>query len=104
MADAPTADEIRAAAVAAAAATGEAPDFLLTGFTESRARLVALAAILAVWPKVDATEVATGLCFLDPSRARMLLARSRKATWWDDMWIDDVVGALVSDRYGVQAE
>lgn len=78
--------------------TGETPAAVMAH--GGRARTLALAAVpLAVGP-CNMSAVARDLGAPDGRIALWLLRKARKsARWWDEMWVDHIVGALVADDY-----
>lgn len=39
-----------------------------------------------------------------PANVSPILANARAAKWWREDWVEEVVGAVVADRYGEQAQ
>lgn len=75
-----------------------------TGASASRARLVALAAMRSAFRVARVKDLAVLIGFEEPVKAVSNLRKARTTNnWWRDEWVDDVVGALVADRYGDQA-
>lgn len=99
----PTNEQITAAVVAAARLTGEDPVIVIEGGNAPRARAIAYAALLEVFPGCAKRTPAYNLGYFGAHEANDRLAKARKSGWWRDDWLDDVVGALVADRYGAQA-
>lgn len=98
----PDALVIARAIVEACRLFGEDPEAVAQG-QSSRARHVALDALLAVYPEANRTHLARCLGHRDPRNGMGHLISARKARWWSDMAVDEVVGALVGDRYGERA-
>jgi len=97
----PTADQIATAIVAACRLTGDLP-FATCMRQPSRARAVAMAALIEVFP--DARRIGIARCcgLVTPANVSPILAAARAAKWWRDDWVEEVVGLLVADSYGEQ--
>lgn len=99
----PTAEQIATAVVAAARLTGDDPVEVLTVTTGFHARHLAFAALREAFPRATAKAIAAALTYSVPDSAVSMLDSAQRASWWREDWVDDVVGAIVSERYGAQA-
>jgi hypothetical protein len=103
----PTADQIAMALVTACRLTGDNPIAVVQGERgpRARARHVAFDALIEAFP--DARKVGLAKCLgystpaTAPSNLKIIF---RKLKWWRDEWVDEVVGALVAEQYGEQAQ
>lgn len=98
----PTADEIALAVVTACKLTGDKPIATCLGQT-SRARHIALAALMEVFPEANRPKLSRLVGYESPHNGTAHLNMSRKCKWWREVWVDEVVGALVVDQYGEAA-
>jgi hypothetical protein len=98
----PSADQIATAIVIAGRLTGEDPVAVASGEMGLHARHVAMDALCRAFP--DARRAGLGRCcgYGTPRAAQAGVIAARKARWWSDIHVDEVVGALVADRYGEQ--
>ena len=95
----PTADQIAIAVVAACRLNNEDPIRVVTNTRGSRARLVAMAALMEVFPKARRTGLGQCLRFNTPRAGQAAVITGRKQKWWRDEWVDEVVGSLVCDEF-----
>lgn len=100
----PSADQIATALVSAGALLGEDPIATASGEMGMRSRHVAMDALMRAFP--DARRAGLGRClgYGTPRAAQAAVITARKGQWWSDDHVDEVVGALVGDRYGEQAQ
>jgi hypothetical protein len=103
MSSLPSAQQFARAVVRSAAALGEDGATLLEEQGHSKARLVALAVLHEVSDGASYIGLARLLRFDDPTQASALLGNARKAKWWSEALIDEIVGELVADTYGERA-
>lgn len=99
----PTAEHVRTAVVAAARLTGEDPMAVFDGEGAPRARALAYAALAEVFPDQRMATTAVQMSYPSANHAAAALHSARATSWWNEAWLDDVVGALVADRYGARA-
>lgn len=73
--------------------------------TSNRTMLVAYAAMRHAFPAVRHGKISAELLgYEDHAAAVMRLRKAREvAAWWREEWVDEVVGALVADRYEERA-
>lgn len=103
----PTADQIATAIVTACQLTGDDPIAVVKGARgpRARARHVAFDALIEVFPAATKVRLARCLGYSTPATAPgNLVNMFRKLKWWRDEWVDEVVGAVVADQYGEQAQ
>lgn len=99
----PSADQVAIAVVMACKFTDCNPALTVLGSAsgeQSRGRHLALAALLEAFP--DARTVGLARCcgYLRSSgNARSNLKIIRKGAWWNEEWVDEIVGTLVADQY-----
>ncbi len=104
----PTADQIALAIVMACQLVGTNPVLTALGQVtqrESRGRHLAFAALIDAFP--DARRIGVARCCGYRSgmgSAASNLPTYRKAAWWREEWVDEIVGAIVADQYGEQAQ
>lgn len=98
----PTADQVAIAIVTACQFTGDKP-FATCMRQTSRARHVAFAALKDVFPEARTGGLARCCGYANPHTASVHLKQAQKAAWWNETWVDEVVGALVGGDYGDQA-
>jgi hypothetical protein len=90
----PTADQIARAIVTACGLTGDKP--IATCMRQpSRARNVALQALIELFPDANRRVLGRCLGYAKPATATTTLGMARKSTWWRDEWVDEVVGAVL---------
>ncbi len=99
----PTPDKITLAIATACSLTGEDPVACVQGERGIRARHVAYAALSEVYKKAGRSALAEKLGYAIPRNCMIQTIRARNQQWWNDVWVDEVVGALVADEYGEQA-
>lgn len=98
----PTADEIAIAVVTACRLTKEGP--MATCMRQpSRARSIALQALMDVFPDAQRTSLARCVGHPKPPHATASVNMARKCSWWREDWLEEVVGAVVARQYGDQA-
>lgn len=98
----PTADQIAKAIVEACRLTGDKPVATCMRQT-SRARHVAFAALIEIFPEARRESLARLVGYPTPRAGTAALGMARKTGWWNDDLVDEVVGSLVGDQYGEQA-
>lgn len=98
----PDAATIARAIVEACRLFGEDPEAMARG-NASRARHVAFDALLTVYPAASRVVLARCLGYRHPRNGGSQLTLARQTSWWSDIHSDEVIGALVADRYGEQA-
>jgi hypothetical protein len=69
----------------------------------SRARHIAFAALADLHPDLSLCTIAESLGYHTPDTARIRLAQVRKAGWWKEIYVDEVVGVIVAPQYGERA-
>ncbi|RWG55860.1 MAG: hypothetical protein EOQ64_15460 [Mesorhizobium sp.] len=100
----PTADQIALAIVMACRPHREDPVAVCSGELGMRARHVAMEALIIAFP--DARRVGLGKCLAygTPRSAQGQVIGAKKGKWWSDDHVDEIVGALVAEQYGEQAQ
>ena len=104
----PTADQIALAIVTACQLSGTNPVLTALGRVsqkESRGRHIAFAALTEAFP--EARRIGVARCCGYGSgmgSAGSNLPTYRKAAWWREDWVDEVIGAVVAEQYGEQAQ
>lgn len=98
----PDAEAIACAIVEAARIYQEIPIAVARG-NASRARHVAFAALIDAYPGVSRVGLARCLGYRNPKNGLAQVYLARRAQWWNEDHVDEVVGALVADLYGEQA-
>lgn len=98
----PTADEIALAVVTACRLTGDMPIATCLRQT-SRARPIALAALIEVFPEAKRQSLARLVGYETPQTGTTSLMMARKCKWWREEHVDEVVGVLVAGQYGERA-
>lgn len=98
----PTADHVAIAIVTAARLVGENP-LEVVGGGYSHARHIAMEALVIAFP--DARRAGLGRCcgYPVPRAAQAGVFHAKRTRWWSDDLVDEVVGAVVAERYGEQA-
>lgn len=105
----PTADQIAIALVTACIAVGYGDPELIASKRQmgdrARARHVAFAALIDVFPDARKAGLARCCGYGTPDAAFGNLKNQfrGKSRWWNEDWVDEVVGALVADQYGERA-
>jgi hypothetical protein len=103
----PTADQVALAIVTACRLAGTNPVLTALGqvaHREARGRHIAFAALIEAFP--EARWIGLARCRgygRGMGSANSNLPTYRKASWWSELWVDEVVGALVADQYGDRA-
>ena len=100
----PTADQIATALVTASRFFGEDPIATASGEMGMRSRHVAMDALVRAFPKARRAGLGRCLGYGTPRAAQAAVITARKGKWWSDDVVDEVVGALVGDQYGEQAQ
>lgn len=100
----PTANQIAVAVVTACRLHRENPLEIADGGAGLRGRHVAYAALCEAFDGANKRGIARCLGYPIPSGAASGLISARKARWWDDGHVDEIVGALVAELYGEQSE
>lgn len=100
----PTADQIAIAVVTACRLFGEDPFAVCRGEFGVRARHVTLDALLEVFPEARRTGLVKCLGYSDTVSAKGQLRAARKGKWWSEIAVDEVIGVLVANHYGEQAQ
>lgn len=98
----PNADQIALAIVTACRITGDGPVATCLRQT-SRARHIAFVALCEVFPEAKKASLARLTGYPKPPHYDQLVRAARKAAWWNDAHVDEVVGALAAETYGEQA-
>lgn len=98
----PTADEIARAIVTACRLTGDQPVATCMG-QPSRARCLAMHALMTTFPDARRESIARCCGLRKRETIHAIVGAARKASWWREEWVDEVVGALVAHQYGEQA-
>ncbi len=97
----PTADQIATAIVTACRVVGDGtPVMVATGGGGGRSRAVAFDALRRAFPDARRGGLARACGFpsaIDTSTVAARLAMARRASWWRDEYVDEVVGALLTD-------
>jgi hypothetical protein len=102
----PTADQVALAIVVACRLAGTNPILTAMGqvaHRESRGRHIAFAALIEVFPDARRMSIARCVGYRAIGSAMANLPTYRKTEWWNELWVDEVIGALVADQYGAQA-
>lgn len=100
----PSADKIETAIVTACALFDEDPAAVPAGTTGLRSRHIALIALRLVYPKANWIGLGRCLGYWANTSAQGAMIAARKSKWWREIYVDEVVGALVADQYGEQAK
>lgn len=104
----PTAHHIGLAIVTACRLAGTSPILTAMGQVsqrEARGRHLAFAALIEAFP--EARKIGIARCCgygRGMGSAPGNLPTYRKTAWWRDDWVDEIVGAVVADQYGEQAQ
>lgn len=98
----PSADHIAVAIVTAARAASENP-LEVVGGGKSHARHIAMEALMLAFP--DARRAGLGRCcgYRVPHAAQAGVFHAKRTRWWSDDLVDEVLGAVVAERYGERA-
>lgn len=99
----PTADQVAIAIVTACKLTGDMPISTCLR-QQSRARNIAMQALMNVFPDARRQGLARCCGYPTPATGTTTLNMARKASWWREVWVDEVIGALAADQYGDQAQ
>ncbi len=99
----PSADRIAIALVTACRLAGGDPAAAARGLPEQRGRHVALAALLEAYPEARRASLARCCGYPAPRAGQAAVITARKSKWWNEIWVDETVGALVADQYGERA-
>lgn len=102
----PTADQIALAIVMACQLTGTNAVLTALGQVsqrESRGRHIAFAALIEAYPEARRMGIARCCGYRNFASAASNLPTYQKTEWWREDLVDEVVGALVADKYGEQA-
>lgn len=94
----PSADRIAVAIVMAARLHGEDPLSVASGVPGGRSRVLAYAALAEAWPQARKAGLSRCCAFISPATASAHLNNARKAKWWSEDHLDEIVGALVADE------
>lgn len=103
----PTADQIAIAIVMACRLSGTNPILTALGQVtqrESRGRHIAFAALIEAFPDARRMGIARCCGYRAIGSAAANLPTYRKTSWWVEDWVDEVVGAVVAEHYGEQAQ
>jgi hypothetical protein len=103
----PTANEIAQAVIEASRHFGENPDEIANPASAMRSRWIAFDALREAYPDADRKRLAHCLCISTDAQIRSysaVLSNYRRAPWWSDRLVDEIVGALVAEHYGEQAQ
>ena len=92
----PSADKIAVAIVMAARFHGENPLSIASGVPGGRGRVLAYAALTEAWPQARKGGLSRCCAFISPATASAHLSNARKAKWWNEDLLDEIVGALVA--------
>ena len=98
----PDAPAIARAIVEACRLFGEDPEAMARG-DASRARHVALDALLTLYPAASRVGLARCLGYRNPKNGASQLTLARRPGWMSEIISDVVLGALVADSYGARA-
>lgn len=93
----PSADRIAVAIVMAAQVHGEDPLAIARGVPGGRGRVLAYAALTEAYPQARKAGLSRCCAFISPATASAHLSNARKARWWNEDHLDEIVGALVAD-------
>lgn len=99
----PTADHVAVAVVTAARLVGESPLDVVGGGARSRARVLAMESLKLAFPEFSWMAAARCCGYAHPRGAQAAVLQAHDRSWWRDDHLDEVVGALVAERYGEQA-
>jgi hypothetical protein len=103
-----SADQIARAIVAAARLTGADPLKIYepspaTGNPLSRARFLAFAGVLAVFPECRQTALGRLLGIPSSEKIKWNFGQARSAKWWREDWVDKVVGVILAKEIDLPA-
>ncbi len=99
----PSADQIALAIVEACRLTGDGPVATCLQ-QQSRGRHIAFSALCEVFPEASKRRLARLTGYAKPETWSPIVQSAKRAGWWRDEWVDEVVGVLVADQYGDQAQ
>lgn len=68
-----------------------------------RARQIALEALRVIHPDIPNSEIAAQLRYPSADVAKSALNNAKRAKWWADVMVDEVIGTLVARQYGERA-
>ncbi|WP_457153325.1 hypothetical protein [Mesorhizobium sp. P5_C1] len=103
----PTADQIALAIVTACRLSGTNPVLTALGqvaHRDSRGRHIAFAALLEAFPDARRMGIAKCCGYRGYGSATANLPTFRKTPWWREDWVEEVIGAVVAEQYGDQAQ
>lgn len=95
----PSADRIAVAIVMAARFHGDDPLSVASGGGGNRGRSLAYGALTEAFSDVMKAKVARWCGFPSQSAASAHLIHARRARWWNEDHVDEIVGALVEEDY-----
>lgn len=90
----PNSDQIALAIVTACRLTGEDPADVCAGRLGCKARHVAMDALRCAFPQARKVGLARCLGYSQPHNQGSNIIMARKAKWWREVWVDEVVGAM----------
>lgn len=99
----PSARHVALAIVTAARLTGENPLEVVGGGIRSRARNLAMEALMLAFPEMPKMAVARCCGCPHPKAAGTYIEQAHRARWWREDHVDEVLGAVVADQYGERA-
>lgn len=97
-ASAVTSDQIALAIVSAARVHGDDPLAIPGGEGSTRTRVLAYAALTEAFPGLVKAKAARWCGFVSQANASAHLHHARKAKWWSETALDEIVGELVADE------
>lgn len=81
----------------------EDPLALARGEMGIKARHVAMEALAIAFPDANRSQLGKALGYATPRNALPQVQSAKKSKWWRDELVDEVIGAVVAERYGDQA-
>lgn len=95
----PTAQQIATAIVLANRLTGENAPIATCMRQPSRARNVAMKALMEAFPAARRESIARCCGLAKTTTIHAVVIQAAKASWWREDWIDEIVGTLMADAY-----
>ncbi len=97
MDDFPNADQVATAIVEAARLTGENPQLCALARGGLRCRAIAMEALCLAFPTARRPGLARCVGYPKAAAFHGWLASAKRASWWREEWVDEVVGALIGE-------
>lgn len=94
----PSADQVARAIVTANRLIGENAPMATCMRQKSRARNVALAALISVYPQPTQQCLSRLVGYPNSANGASTLIMARKSKWWNEDWVDEIVGELIGEE------